>query len=218
VPINVIPIFSFPAMNVLLRKALFIAAGSAVLFAAGCKKKPVRPDPQATVIGQVPGGAGTDWNTTSGNEYIRPTDIPGGPLTPYPVSQVADINTTLSNNPDNPPSGGEFRDQFQPVYFAFDQSAIRAEERGKVQALRQHLDANPGDRVRLEGRCDWRGTAEYNLGLGDRRASSVRQYLQDLRVSPSRIEVISKGDLEAVENADAATAARDRRVDIVILK
>ncbi|EIP99764.1 outer membrane protein/peptidoglycan-associated (lipo)protein [Opitutaceae bacterium TAV1] len=212
-PINVIPIFFFPAMNVLLRKALFIAAGSAVLFAAGCKKKPVRPDPGSTVLGQ---GAGT---LNSGNGYLNPTDISGGPLTPYnPSSQVADTGSLLTDNPNTLAPGGEIRGQFQPVYFAFDQSAIRAEERGKVQAAKQHLDANPNDRVLLEGRCDWRGTAEYNLGLGDRRASSVRQYLQDLGVSPSRIEVISKGDLEAVENADAATAAQDRRVDIVILK
>ncbi|RRJ95272.1 flagellar motor protein MotB [Opitutaceae bacterium TAV4] len=199
-------------MNVLLRKALFIIAGSAVIFAAGCKKKPVRPDPQSTLIGQTPGGNDTHssgLNTT-----------PFGDLTPSPLPAglVSDTGSGLQLGTTDASHGNQIRDAVQSVYFAFDQSAVRQEERAKIQDAQNYLNAHPDQRVLLEGRCDWRGTAEYNLGLGDRRANSVRQYLQDLGIAANRIEILSKGDLEAVENADAATAAKDRRVDFVFIK
>jgi peptidoglycan-associated lipoprotein len=73
-------------------------------------------------------------------------------------------------------------------------------------------------RVLLEGHCDWRGTAEYNLGLGDRRANAAKKYLLSLGVAQDKVEVLSKGSLDAAKNADDATAAKDRRVEIVILK
>lgn len=200
-------------MNVLLRKALILVVGSAVIFAAGCKKKPVRPDPQSTLIGQTPGGNDTHntglTNTSLGDYTGTAGSLPTGLAEPGSGLQLA--GTDLNQ-------GTQIRDAVQSVYFAFDQSAIRQEERAKVQQAQAYLNANPNQRVLLEGRCDWRGTAEYNLGLGDRRASSVRQYLQDLGISANRIEVLSKGDLEAVENADAATAAKDRRVDFVFIR
>lgn len=215
-------------MNVFLRKALFIAVGAAVIFTAGCKKKPVRPDPQSTVIGL---GAGNDTNTTNsglgGLGGLSTTPMGDLPLTPsdsfgsgstLPPGLVADQGSGLQLATTDATHGNQIRDAVQSVYFAYDQSAIRQEERAKVQQAQAYLNAHPDQRVILEGRCDWRGTTEYNLGLGDRRANSVRQYLKDLGIPANRIEVLSKGDLEAVENADAATAAKDRRVDFVFMK
>ena len=81
---------------------------------------------------------------------------------------------------------------------------------------KEYLDKNPSHRLLLEGHCDWRGTAEYNLGLGDRRAGAVRKYLQSLGVPAERLETLSKGSLEAAKNADDATMSKDRRVDLVV--
>src|SRR5690606_1482450 len=106
---------------------------------------------------------------------------------------------------------------FQPVLFDFDSSAIRESERSKLQEAARYLSENPGQRILLEGHCDWRGTAEYNLGLGDRRANAAKRYLTSL-TSPDKDETLSKGSLDAMPNADDATMARDRRVDIVVLK
>ena len=108
--------------------------------------------------------------------------------------------------------------QAQTVYFDFDQSGIKASERSKLDAAKAYLDSNPAARLLLEGHCDWKGTAEYNLGLGDRRANSAKQYLTTIGVPADKLEVLSKGDLDAVENSDEATAANDRRVDLVVLK
>jgi peptidoglycan-associated lipoprotein len=105
----------------------------------------------------------------------------------------------------------------QPVLFAYDSAAIGVAERGKVQQAADYLKANPQANVVLVGRCDWRGTAEYNLGLGDRRGRAVMDYLGTLGVPASRVQVISKGDQDAVEGASADQMQQDRRVDFGFL-
>ena len=106
----------------------------------------------------------------------------------------------------------------QPVYFDFDSSAIKASERAKLQEAQKYLSEPADHRLLLEGHCDWRGTAEYNLGLGDRRAAAARQYLESIGVASAKIEIRSKGDLDAIENAAEDQMAKDRRAEIIILK
>ena len=111
-----------------------------------------------------------------------------------------------------------YRTLLQAVYFDFDKSNIKAGERPKLEAAAQYLKDNPTHRVLLEGHCDWRGTAEYNLGLGDRRASAAKQFLSGLGVAADKTETLSKGSLDATKNADDATAAKDRRVELVVIR
>jgi peptidoglycan-associated lipoprotein len=187
-------------MSVVAKKLFLLILASAFLF-AGCTKKPKRPDPSATAFGQG-GGAG-----------LNATDVATGGL------GLTELGSGLEARGD-----GVYEDEnvirglLQPVYFEFDRSAITPSERPKLQAAQEYLSRNPQHRLLLEGHCDWRGTAEYNLGLGDRRAGAARQFLQTLGVSANRLETSSKGDLEATENADEGTMARDRRVELVILK
>jgi peptidoglycan-associated lipoprotein len=93
-----------------------------------------------------------------------------------------------------------------------------ASEREKLKTAKDYLDKNAGQRLLLEGHADWRGTAEYNLGLGDRRANAVKKYLLSIGLPADRVETVSKGSLEAKPNADASTMEKDRRVDLVVLK
>lgn len=106
---------------------------------------------------------------------------------------------------------------FEPVLFEFDQSFIRPEDRPTLLEVYDYLLANPSARLLVEGHCDWRGTTEYNMALGDRRARSVSAYLTQLGADSQRIETVSKGDLEAVTEATDAQMARDRRADLVII-
>ncbi len=115
-------------------------------------------------------------------------------------------------------NGERVRGLFESVYFEFDRSNIRPGERSKIERVAEHLRQNPNQNIMLEGHCDWRGTTEYNLGLGDRRASSVSEYLQNLGIPRSRIEVLSMGDLEAAVGGTEAQMAEDRRVEFVILQ
>lgn len=80
------------------------------------------------------------------------------------------------------------------VHFAFDSSAIDAEGRAIVEAHAAHLVANPQIKVTLEGSCDERGTREYNLALGERRAQAVERLMKVLGVAGSRIKTVSYGE------------------------
>lgn len=107
---------------------------------------------------------------------------------------------------------------FDPVYFGFDSTSIAATERAKLQQAAKYLSTNPSAGVLLEGHCDWYGTAEYNLALGDQRANSARDYLSTLGISNDRIETLSKGSLESTGGLSKDQSVQDRRVKILILK
>ena len=79
------------------------------------------------------------------------------------------------------------------VYFELDSSTIRDEARGPLTKNADWLKRWTGTRITIEGHCDERGTAEYNLGLGERRANAVRAYLVELGVPGDRVTVVSKG-------------------------
>lgn len=106
----------------------------------------------------------------------------------------------------------------EPVYFGFDSSAIAPQERIKLQEAADYLSSNPDTALLIEGHCDWYGTAEYNLALGDRRASSASQYVETLGIDLTRIETLSKGSLQSISGLAKDQSFQDRRVDLIILK
>ncbi|HVU18987.1 MAG TPA: OmpA family protein [Candidatus Didemnitutus sp.] len=170
-----------------------IVASSALLFTA-CAKKPVR---------------GPETAAPTGNNGINPDSVA---VTP----QATDVgNTSLA--PRDGDLGDQVRNVVEPVYFEFDRSAVAAKERPKIDAAVKYLKDNPTKRMLLEGHCDWRGTAEYNLGLGDHRATAVRKYLEQLGIETSRLEILSKGSQDAKQGGTAADWAKDRRVEFVVL-
>ncbi|MDX2109887.1 MAG: OmpA family protein [Verrucomicrobiota bacterium] len=175
----------------------------------GCKTRKPSPDmtkaDPASLVGGSGGGSG-------GSETLDTTTFtPGGPD---------------ANDPNNPGarSAGwddvsrQQRGVLQSIYFDYDQSGVRPSEREKVQKAFEYLTANPTDKLLLEGHCDWRGTTEYNLSLGDRRAVSVRQFLEQLGIAPDRLQTLSKGDLEAKVNGSDSDMTEDRRVELIVVK
>jgi peptidoglycan-associated lipoprotein len=181
-------------------KSPVIVAACAAALLAGCAKKPVRPDPSSTALGPQGGGGGT--------------------LTPETVPTVTDANSGLQSRDANFDLNGQNRTalQGQSVYFAFDRSNIAPAERPKLQAAKDYLDKNPGTRLLIEGHCDWRGTAEYNLALGDRRANEAKKYLLSIGVTADKLDTVSKGSEEAKKDAKGEEAAKDRRDDFIVLK
>ena len=83
--------------------------------------------------------------------------------------------------------------QLVAIQFAFDSAQVADTERAKAEAAASYLKANAGTIVTLEGNCDERGSAEYNMSLGERRAQSVRTYLMNLGVDSTRIQTKSFG-------------------------
>ena len=104
------------------------------------------------------------------------------------------------------------------IYFGFDSSSVGASERLKIQQAAEYLKQNSEHHLLVEGHCDWYGTSEYNLALGDRRANSISDYLDTLGITPERIEKLSKGSLEAISGSSKELSFKDRRADLIILK
>jgi outer membrane protein OmpA-like peptidoglycan-associated protein len=104
------------------------------------------------------------------------------------------------------------------VYFEFDKSTIPASERGKLEAVKQWMDANPGRSLFLAGHADKRGTPEYNLALGERRALAVREYLAGLGLQPGNLYTNSYGaDRPAMEGDTEEAYSKNRRVQIGVI-
>ncbi|MDH5230150.1 MAG: peptidoglycan-associated lipoprotein Pal [Gammaproteobacteria bacterium] len=102
------------------------------------------------------------------------------------------------------------------IYFDFDKSDIKAEFREIVKAHANYLSANPNKTVKIEGHCDERGTREYNMALGERRAFSVSQMLTLQGVSKSQISTVSFGEEKPeVEGHDESAWKWNRRAVFV---
>lgn len=113
--------------------------------------------------------------------------------------------------------GTEHPDQFAPVLFAYDSSQVGPLERGKIEAVYTHLRKNPAQAVIVEGHTDERGSREYNLALGERRALAVRSYLAELGIEPERIQTKSLGEEQPASTGhDAPSRALNRRSEFVL--
>ncbi len=100
------------------------------------------------------------------------------------------------------------------VYFGYDRSEIRPEFKDVLNAHAQFLQANPNSNMVLEGHCDERGTVEYNLALGERRANTVKRYLIVQGVNPAQLESVSFGEERPVmlDSTDASWSKNRRAV------
>jgi len=103
------------------------------------------------------------------------------------------------------------------VFFDFDKSDLKPEARATVEALAAWMNNYPATTLTLEGHCDERGTREYNLALGERRANAVRDYLVALGVDSSRLSTISYGkERPAVLGSNEEAWAQNRRAVFVV--
>ncbi len=128
--------------------------------------------------------------------------------TPLPERQEG--TSFLSSNVD--------RQQFQPIYFDFDSQTIRSAENGKIQQVASFLQQG-SSQIILAGFTDERGTAEYNRGLGERRAESVREALIAGGASAQNIQTVSFGaDMPADPASNEEAWAKNRRAEIGVVK
>jgi len=106
-----------------------------------------------------------------------------------------------------------------PVYFDFDSSTVRGDQVERLEKNAEFLNQNPEVRIRVEGNCDPRGTNEYNLALGERRALNAKKYLINLGIEASRISTVSWGEEKLLLHGhDELSWAQNRRDDFVIIE
>ena len=104
------------------------------------------------------------------------------------------------------------------IYFDFDRSDLREDARQTLQSKAEALRQFPDIRIRIEGHADERGTVEYNLALGERRADAARAYLVDLGIDPDRMTTISYGEERpAMDGQNEAAWSQNRRDEFVII-
>jgi len=117
-------------------------------------------------------------------------------------------------------SGSEVTDvKFKNVQFAFDSYQIEASEEGKIKEVADYLKKYPHLRLIIDGHCDERGTREYNLSLGERRALAVRAYLIGLGIAPERIQTRSFGEDQPLDPGHNESAWRlNRRAEFKLIK
>ncbi len=105
-----------------------------------------------------------------------------------------------------------------PIYFDFDRSNIRDDQVQRLEMNASYLKDNPNVMIRIEGNCDERGTNEYNMALGERRAMSAKKYMMNLGVSSSQLDTISFGEEKPLNYGQNALAwSQNRRDDFVIM-
>lgn len=176
-----------------MRKSMTIAAlATALVLSAGCaKKKPadLPPPPGGNEAGIGAEGAGT--GAASGT-------VGGAAL---PGSRADFLQNVTADR----------------VYFATDSHTLDPEARAVLDTQVAWLARNPGVRVTIEGHADERGTREYNLALGDRRANAAKNYLAGRGIAESRMTVISWGkERPEAEGSDESAWARNRRAVTVL--
>jgi peptidoglycan-associated lipoprotein len=138
----------------------------------------------------------------SGTQQVSPASSTTYHLTAKGAGGTQEATTRLTVTPPPPPpsppmQGPSEEDLFgqtvKDIYFDYDKSELRPEQQAIIQADAQFLSQHPGINFTVEGHCDSRGSTEYNLALGDQRASSVKTALIAAGVTASRIKTISYG-------------------------
>jgi len=183
---------------------LLAAMGMAALMASGCANK-------EAVKAEEPIAA-----PTVKTEPVAPVK----PEQPKAVVEEPKPIVEAPKQVEQPAVKSETEAAFEAVYFDFDNSDLSQASRDVLSKNADILlKVKPDAKIRIEGNCDERGSAEYNLALGERRAKSAQQYLLTLGVKADRLSTISYGkEKPAVQGSDEAAWAKNRRDDFVIVK
>ena len=165
----------------------------------------VSPSQSTTYTATATGPGGTE----SASARVTITEDDAGPSRPLRVNPVTGIDIS-------------FKHWVQPVFFDYDKADLLPESKDRLRRAAGWLTQGPNRSIlfRIEGNCDPRGTEEYNLGLGERRAQAAKEFLASLGVDASRIMTVSYGKEHAAGTDEGATSrapswAFDRRDEFI---
>ena len=166
--------------------------------------------------------AGLAAACASNEKKDAPVTERGGSSTTQPQASTGSggAGSTTRSQPGTGVAGDPLRDPSnvlskRSVYFDYDSNAVKDEFRGVVQAHSRYMSDKRDTRVKIEGNADERGSREYNLALGQRRAEAVKRVMTVLGVSEGRIETTSYGEEKPVATGhDEQSWAQNRRADI----
>lgn len=182
----------------------------AALVAVGCAKK------QTVKSEGTPGAPGAASSTApgaaTGGEAAK--DAPAAPATAAPAESPASAPASAAPGV---AVTEEKLSQFDDVRFDFDKSEVKEDGRRICRVVADYLKKNSAAKMLIEGHCDERGTSEYNMALGERRATAVTTYLVSLGVSKAAISTVSFGKEKPLDTGHNEEAwAKNRRAHFVL--
>lgn len=218
---------AFGLFAVTLALAGFLAVG-------GCSTKQVRQEGELSGAGG-PAGAGSaagrprvtelpaagstgqgEAGQTGTATGAAPSGVTSATPLEAPPTQTAAVERAGEKAVPGGGLPGESSAGLRRIQFDFDQDALTPAAREILAGNAKYLRAHPATRIRIEGHCDERGTTEYNLGLGERRAKTAFQYLMDLGIDPNRMTVVSYGEeVPADPGHNEEAWAKNRRAEFV---
>jgi peptidoglycan-associated lipoprotein len=190
--------------NMLEKRCVLLILVCVLFFSCSCaKKKAVLVYPTGTSNQSQTSGSGSDASSPE--------------VMPPPIEMP--VNQTSSMQDMHGITSGTKQFEQEDIYFEFDQFFITPEGKKILTSKAAFLKANPTIKTRIEGHCDERGTTEYNLALGEKRAEEAMKYLTALGIEKPRLSAISYGkEKPAVQGHNETAWAKNRRVHLDILK
>ena len=185
----------------------------ALVLVPACKPKPApapKVVPEETAPPPVPPPPPVTPTTTVEPDFVK---------TDTTATEPTVTSTSLPTNIEDLNRVAQQRGYVQDAFFGYDESALSPEGQGALTVSANWLKQNAQYNLLLEGHCDERGTEQYNLALGDRRANIAKQYLQTLGVDASRMRTVSYGEERPFDPGhDESAWAKNRRVHLVIVR
>lgn len=208
-------------LNTILLSALI---SSALLFGSGCSKKTIEPPPVGPDGSSLSGGTDINYPPAETPGYSEGTLNSSGTLDDTGSAQPGEGRGNLSVNKEEMEGSEEYKKEhgrssvgLSPVYFDFDQAGIRPDMADRMANNALFLKQIPGSSIVIEGNCDERGTNEYNLALGERRALNAKEYLINLGVDTGQIRTIGYGEERPLFlEKDEFSYAQNRRADFIL--
>ncbi len=178
-----------------------MAIGFALVFGAGCAKK-VPPVSGASGMtsdsGDASDGGGSSSDSMSSDSGMGSSDDVTSMNQDSPNSGMSDDSSSGASNGMGSAMTGDPLDFANTVYFDYDKAEVRSDAKTVLSENARWLAINPNIKIQIEGHGDERGTNEYNLALGERRARSILRYLVNLGINESRFSFISYGEERGV--------------------
>lgn len=171
----------------------------------------------AVLVAATLAGCATTETATTPDEPVAPVATPAEPSGPTTYGAGDDSVTGSVSGSAQDAAAQKMAAQLREkvVYFDFDKANIRPDAYDILNAHASFLSSNPAARIRLEGHADERGTREYNMALGERRANAAANYMAARGVTRAQVEVISYGEERpAAMGANESSWAQNRRVVI----
>lgn len=191
--------------------ALLTGISLVALLVGGCANKEVVKSEEAVVPKSEPVRVEAAKPEVKPLEQLKPVELPR-------TAETVPASSDQLGQQSGKASLAE--SSFETVYYDFDRADLRQDAREALARNAEIMLKSKSDaKIQIEGHCDERGSAEYNLALGERRAKSSLQYLITLGVKADRLSIISYGkEKPAVQGSDEAAWAKNRRAEFVVVK